>query len=95
MQAIQKAFMQFKTLETARAAAIKAESETAAREEEQRKLQDATLKRRNSLLQLTSPIPSPEYEVTIGTFNVVVRVVIISHSPPIETFTASWICHYP
>lgn len=83
MYGIQKAFMSFKALEISR---IKAENEEREKkfEEERRQQQEAEHRREKEIrrsssirLQLMSPVPTPEYEVIIGTFNVVVRQMVL------------------
>ncbi len=90
MQAIQKAFMTFKSLETGKQVGSTAADEQRKREEQaeaERKQKEAqqsrmmqalppnaaaTMRQVKSSAPVIPPSPSPEYDVTVGAFDVVV-----------------------
>ena len=112
MQAIQKAFMSFKSLEATKVVATVSDADSRAlaelerkhreqaearmREEaeEERQRNELRLQRQNTLKQLTSPVPSPDYEVALGTFNVIVCHSVKYDIPPLTMLAASWFCYY-
>jgi hypothetical protein len=88
MQAIQKAFMTFKSLETGRGAIASPPPPPPSAAAEQSKQQDeqrsrmmqalpptaaATMRRTQNAAPVIPPSPGPDYDVTVGAFDVVVR----------------------